>query len=53
MANYGLEADDPPSAVLLEGQLCHNASVIHLTSSHQILGILSHIITKRRVSTVQ
>lgn len=42
-----------PQKVHSNLMLCHNASVIHLTSSYHIGISCSHIIIRRRVSTLQ
>ena len=43
------QLQDPPSEV----STSHPACITHLTSSHAVGTVASHVITKRRVSTVQ
>ena len=57
VVNLGLEADGHPltndQKVNRSLTLCHNAYVIYLTASYQVGILSSHIVTRRRMSTVQ
>lgn len=56
MVSHGLEADDPLLAphqkVISSLTLHHHAYVIHLPSSHHTGTLSSHIIIRRKLSTV-
>lgn len=57
VVNHGPEADDPSSDVWSGGHsgltLRHKAYVTPLTSSHHVGMMSSHVVTRRRVGTVQ